>query len=98
MRFHAVSISDEYPEGKKPFTEAEETERDAEEAAYIAGADGRAAEKVRTDRDLRLAKTDLHALADNTLTTAMTEYRQALRDIPTQAGFPNEINWPTEPV
>ena len=98
MRFHAVSISDEYPEGKKPFTEAEETERDAEEAAYIAGADGRAAEKVRTDRDLRLAKTDLHALADNTLTTAMTEYRQALRDIPTQAGFPTEINWPTEPV
>jgi hypothetical protein len=98
MRFHAVSISDEYPEGKKPFTEAEETARDAEEAAWIAGADGRAAEKVRTDRDLRLAKTDLHALADNTLTTAMTEYRQALRDIPTQAGFPNSINWPTEPV
>ena len=98
MRFHAVSISDEYPEGKKPFTEAEETERDAEEAAYIAGADGRKAERVRTDRDSRLAKTDFYALSDTDMSEAMTTYRQALRDVPAQAGFPNEINWPTEPV
>lgn len=74
----------------------------AAQAEYLEGEPERARkfaeESVRTDRDLRLAKTDLHALADNTLTTAMTEYRQALRDIPTQAGFPTEINWPTEPV
>ena len=97
MRFHAISISDKYPEGKKPFTEEEETERDAEEAAYIAEADRREAEKARTDRDLKLAATDLYALVDNTLTTAMTEYRQALRDVPEQNGFPNEVTWPTEP-
>ena len=98
MRFHAVSISDEYPEGKKPFTEAEETERDAEEAAYIAGADGRAAERVRADRDSKLAVTDFHALSDTDMSEAMTTYRQALRDLPEQGGFPNEIDWPTEPV
>ena len=97
MRFHAVSISDEYPEGKKPFTEAEETERDAEEAAYIAGADGREAEKVRTDRDSRLAVTDFHALSDTDMSEAMTTYRQSLRDIPQQDEFPYEVTWPTEP-
>tara|TARA_R100001244_G_C5073434_1_gene111982 strand:+ start:66 stop:362 length:297 start_codon:yes stop_codon:yes gene_type:complete len=97
MRFHAVSISDEYPEGKKSFTEAEETERDAEEAEYIAGADGREAERVRTDRDSKLSETDFHALSDTDMSEAMTTYRQALRDIPQQAEFPNTITWPTEP-
>jgi len=24
-------------------------------------------------------------------------YRQALRDVPQQAGFPNDIEWPEEP-
>jgi hypothetical protein len=102
MRFHAVSISDEYPEGKKSFTEAEETERDAEEAAYIAGADGREAERVRTDRDAKLGLSDWIAVKSAEGGTAVPSdwvtYRQALRDIPTQTGFPNEINWPTEPV
>ena len=97
MRFHAVSISDEYPEGKKPFTEAEETARDAEEAAWIAGADGRAAEKVRTDRDSKLAVTDFHALSDTDMSEEITTYRQALRDIPTQDGFPHEVTWPDSP-
>ena len=84
--------------GNVTFTLEEETERDAEEAAWRAGADGRAAEGVRTDRDSRLAKTDFHALSDTDMSEAMTTYRQALRDVPAQAGFPNEINWPTEPV
>lgn len=97
MRFHAVSISDEYPEGKKPFTGAEEAERDAEEAEYTAGAAGREAERVRTDRDSKLAVTDFHALSDTDMSEAMTTYRQALRDIPQQAEFPNTITWPTEP-
>ena len=24
-------------------------------------------------------------------------YRQALRDVPTQEGFPNTVTWPTKP-
>ena len=91
-RFHTTA------EGNIPFTTEEEALKDQEEAEYAAGADDREAAAARSKRNLLLAATDLHALADNTLTTAMTEYRQALRDIPTQAGFPNEINWPTEPV
>jgi hypothetical protein len=31
------------------------------------------------------------------LSEAMTTYRQALRDVPQQGGFPNTITWPTEP-
>jgi hypothetical protein len=56
------------------------------------------ASAVRTERDSRLAVTDFHALTDTDMSEAMTTYRQALRDIPAQAGFPNEIDWPTEPV
>ena len=35
--------------------------------------------------------------ADVTMTTEMTAYRQALRDVPTQAGWPTNISWPTAP-
>ena len=28
------------------------------------------------------------------MTAEMTAYRQALRDVPAQAGFPNTIDWP----
>lgn len=30
--------------------------------------------------------------------TAWADYRQALLDVPQQAGFPNTINWPTKPT
>ena len=53
-----------------------------------------------TVRDLRnklLTETDWTALSDNTLTTAMAEYRQALRDVTSQEGFPYDVTWPTKP-
>jgi hypothetical protein len=31
------------------------------------------------------------------MTTAMAEYRQALRDITSQEGFPYDVTWPTKP-
>ena len=52
---------------------------------------------VRTQRDARLADTDYLALSDSTLTDAMKTYRQALRDVPAQSGFPDNITWPTKP-
>lgn len=55
------------------------------------------AEKARSDRDTLLAKTDVWALSDRTMTAAQTQYRQDLRDIPAQAGFPTDITWPTKP-
>ena len=51
---------------------------------------------VRRDRDSRLSQTDYLALSDNTLADNMTTYRQALRDIPSQADVDN-ITWPSKP-
>ena len=68
-----------------------------QETAYQDGLDATAAESVRTERDSRLAVTDFHGLTDNTMSEAMTTYRQALRDIPEQDGFPNEVTWPDSP-
>tara|TARA_R110001632_G_scaffold59952_2_gene145655 strand:+ start:396 stop:689 length:294 start_codon:yes stop_codon:yes gene_type:complete len=78
-------------------TEEEQAALDAKEAAWAAGADDRAAAEVRAERDAKLADTDWTASTDVTMTAEMTAYRQALRDVPAQAGFPNTITWPTEP-
>ena len=52
---------------------------------------------VRNSRDSLLADTDYLALSDNTMTSDMQSYRQALRDVTGQAGFPYSITWPTKP-
>tara|TARA_R110001606_G_scaffold32119_1_gene97621 strand:- start:30 stop:284 length:255 start_codon:yes stop_codon:yes gene_type:complete len=53
--------------------------------------------EVRQERDQLIAKTDWWALPDRTMTAEQTSYRQALRDITDQAGFPDNITWPTKP-
>ena len=82
------------------FTAAEETARDAEEAAWAAGAFDRAIAEVRSKRDRLLAETDYLALSDQTLTSAMTTYRTNLRDITngvTTVEQVDAITWPTKP-
>ncbi len=54
-------------------------------------------EQVRQERDRFLAETDWWATSDRTMTAEQTAYRQALRDITGQAGFPTNITWPTKP-
>ena len=51
----------------------------------------------RGERDRILIETDWWAMSDLTMTDAQTAYRQALRDVPEQSGFPNTITWPTKP-
>jgi len=51
----------------------------------------------RATRDELLKATDHYGLSDVTMTDAMTAYRQALRDVPQQEGFPQTITWPTKP-
>ena len=51
----------------------------------------------RATRDDLLKATDHYGLSDVAMTDAMTAYRQALRDVPQQAGFPQTITWPTKP-
>ena len=52
---------------------------------------------VRRKRDALIAATDTWGLADYPATAAQTAYRQALRDITDQSGFPTNITWPTKP-
>lgn len=53
--------------------------------------------RVRSERNRLLSQTDYMALSDNTLTAEWAAYRQALRDIPQQAGFPSNVVWPNKP-
>ena len=81
-------------------TAEEEAARDAEEAAWTAGAFDRAIANLRAERDRKIAATDYHALSDNTMSAEMTTYRQALRDITngvTTVEQCNSITWPTKP-
>jgi hypothetical protein len=57
------------------------------------------AESARSYRTELLAETDWTQLADVSQTTkdAWATYRQALRDVPQQAGFPTNITWPEKP-
>lgn len=56
------------------------------------------AAEVRIERNRRLDKTDWTQVADAPVDqAAWATYRQALRDIPDQEGFPNTMDWPVEP-
>jgi len=52
---------------------------------------------IRNKRDRLLSDTDWMALSDNAMTPEWASYRQALRDITEQAGFPYSMIWPTKP-
>ena len=71
---------------------AEQLAQEAHEAAV---------ESARAKRDRLLTESDWITIrATDTGDPVPTEwqtYRQALRDIPDQTGFPEEIDWPQEP-
>ncbi len=54
-------------------------------------------DEARAKRNILLTETDYLALSDTTLSSDMATYRQALRDVPSQAGFPDNITWPKKP-
>lgn len=58
-------------------------------------------ESVRDQRNLLLVESDWTQLTDSPLTgsilSSWVTYRQELRDLTTQAGFPWTISWPTPP-
>ena len=67
--------------------------------------DAQAAAAVRAERNYKLA-ADVDPIAGNALRwaeltpeqqQALATYRQALLDVPQQAGFPNDVAWPTKP-
>ena len=69
------------------------------EAAYQATLDANTATSNRSTRDSKLAETDWTAMSDVTMSSDMTTYRQALRDLPTHSNWPNleDADWPTKP-
>ena len=63
-----------------------------------AAKDAAQATAVRADRDRRLADSDWTQVADAPVNqAAWATYRQGLRDVPAQAGFPYDITWPVKP-
>lgn len=54
---------------------------------------------IRQERNLLLAATDWTQAADvpQAVKDKYAMYRQALRDVPQQSGFPDNIQWPTQP-
>jgi len=68
-----------------------------QEAAYTARKDADAATAVRAERDKLLSETDWMGMSDVTMPAEWATYRQALRDVPSQAGFPYNVTWPDAP-
>jgi hypothetical protein len=70
-------------------------------AEEIAERDAERAEDIRERRDALLANSDWtqgnDTPLDNVARQAWASYRQALRDITSQDGFPRSVTWPTEP-
>ena len=69
-----------------------------QEAAYKAAKDAAQAQAIRDQRNTKLSETDWTQVADSPVDKAVwATYRQALRDITAQAGFPWDITWPVAP-
>ena len=82
------------------FTAAEETARDAEEAAWSAGAFDRAMADLRQRRNNLLKDTDFYALSDVTMSADMTTYRHTLSDLTNGLSTVADVNavvYPTKP-
>ena len=71
------------------------------EAAYKASKDAEQAKSVRASRDEKLKDCDWRVIkaaeTETTLDAAWATYRQALRDVTAQSGFPWTITWPDAP-
>ena len=85
-----------------PFTAEEEAQRDAEEAAWNAGAFDRAMADLRSKRDRLLASCDWVMMSDSPIAdkTSWETYRQSLRDITNGLSTVDDVNnvtWPTKP-
>jgi len=79
-------------------SDAEIAQRQAEEIAWNNGAFDRSLASLRAKRNSLLAQTDYLALSDNTLSTAMSSYRQSLRDLTEGLSTVEQVNSVVFPV
>ncbi len=68
-----------------------------DEDSYRLNIDTQASESIRNTRDSLISKSDWMGCSDVIMSDEWRQYRQELRDITTQKGFPHNINWPEEP-
>ena len=83
-----------------PLSAEEIAQRQAEEIAWNNGAFDRSLASLRAKRNSLLAATDFYALSDNTLSAAMSSYRQSLRDLTEGLSTVEQVNsvvFPTKP-
>ena len=80
--------------------------RKAQKEAWEADSLNRALKNLRDERTEKLKETDFYGNSDVTMSSDMTTYRQALRDLPSNytTSDGNELksdlsnlNWPTKP-
>lgn len=83
------------------FTDNEDATAAEQETAYKAAKDAEQAKSVREQRDQKLKDSDWRVIKalENSQPQDLdwAAYRQALRDIPSQSGFPWQVQWPIEP-
>ena len=88
-------------DGLRQLTPEEEAELDALQAARAAGENDRLAPDARKKRNELLSESDWMVTKsfelNAPLDAAWAAYRQALRDLPAQSGFPTSIDWPIAP-
>ena len=86
-------FTDRAEQGDQPAQTAAE-----QEAAYKAIKDAERAKSVRTLRNDKLKECDWTQITDATVDKEVwATYRQALRDVTAQEGFPWNVVWPTQP-
>jgi hypothetical protein len=83
---------------KIPLSAEEIAQRQADEIAWNNGAFDRSLASLRAKRNSLLAQTDYLALSDNTLSAAMSSYRQDLRDLTEGLSTVEQVNSVVFPV
>lgn len=56
-----------------------------------------ASSRIRSERDALLVESDWRVLPNRPDASLWETYRQALRDITQQQGFPYSVTWPAKP-
>jgi hypothetical protein len=80
------------------FTDNEDATAAEQEATYKAMKDAEFATNARSQRDKLLAASDWTQVIDAPVNQeAWATYRQSLRNVPQQDGFPTTIVWPVKP-
>ena len=91
---------------KTEMTAEEEAALNAVKSDWNSKSADRIMAKLREQRNIKLAETDFYGNSDVTMSSDMTTYRQALRDLPSNYTTSDgedltdnlsNLNWPTKP-